>query len=166
MTRVMVLLGCALVLVVTLALTTGCSGPSLPTPRMLTVASVTGSLGTAVPVQVTLTNPVGAGGFHLILNYNVSQLKPISVNRGADVPLASSFVANVATPGVIDVTVTGTTSFTNTASGQVIAMTFSLVAPNPSGQFNGITFSGTPTLTDTSAQSLLVGTTSGGITSI
>ena len=159
------LVGIALVLALTLALS-GCSSPPLPTPRTLTIGSVNGTAGAVIQEWVTLNNVTSVGGYHLVLTYNAANLNLISLKPGPDVPPTSTFTVNPSAAGTIDVIVTGGTQFINSPSQRVLNIIFEFAAPSPVSTVNPITWS-SGTLTNLSSLPVpFVITVAGSITTV
>jgi hypothetical protein len=132
-------------------------------PRSIYVVGVTGNSGSFVTVHVRLNDFATASSYHVFLNFNSAKLllDTSSVQKGSGVPVASGFVANTGTPGILEATVTGSTAF---SSGDLLTANFQIRSFSPSGTKNDIAVP-LPALTSTTGASLsVVGVTGSVIT--
>lgn len=122
-------------------------------PTSIYVKDCSGNSGSYVTVHVMLNNYASAAGYHVILNYPSAklQLDASSVHKGSGISAAAGFVSDTGTPGVLDVTVTGNTAFTN---GDLLTANFLIKNFSASGTTNNITISAPPALTSTTGSSI------------
>lgn len=138
----------------TLNVYTASQGVVINNPRSLYVEDARGAAGSYVTAHVKLNDFATAAGYHVVLNYDTSELllDAGSVAQGAGVPISSEFTPNTAVQGVLEATVTGTNTFT---SGDMLTASFQIRHPSPSGSITDITMP-TAALTNASGGSMTV----------
>jgi hypothetical protein len=101
--------------------------------QSLYVQDVSGAAGSPVTVRARFNDVSYVASFHVALQYDATKLQLGSVAKGADVPASSALTTDTATAGVVDTTVTGTTSLTSTSGGEALVLIFTIKTPSPSG---------------------------------
>ncbi len=107
-------------------------------PRSIYVQSVSGDAGAYVTVRVKLNDFATAANYNVVLNYDTSELllNASSVTKGAGVPLLSNFTPNTAQQGVLEATVTGSNTFTDS---ELLTASFQIRHPSAPGDMTDIT---------------------------